>query len=87
MKDTALLLNPKYKDQGMQTNISFDNTRGTFVTLETPRANKYTYCQFIDPWTAHNKTNVHLLSCTSITTELVSPTGGDIRLNFLTQEG
>ena len=55
MKDAALLLNPKYKDQGTQTNISFDNTRGTFVALETPRANKYTYCQFVDPWMAHNK--------------------------------
>ena len=28
MKDAALLLNLKYKDQGIQTNISFDNTRG-----------------------------------------------------------
>ena len=55
MKGAALILNPKYKDQGVQTNISFDNTRGTFVSLDTPRANKYTYCQFVDPYLAHNK--------------------------------
>ena len=55
MKDAALLLNLKYKDQGVQTNISFDQFRGTFVSLDTPRANKYQYCQFVDPFTAHNK--------------------------------
>ena len=55
MKDAALLLNPKYKDQGTQTNISFDNTRGMFVVLDTSRANKYLYCQFVDPFTAHNR--------------------------------
>ena len=55
MKDAAFLLNPKYKDQGVQTNISFNNTRGMFVLLDTSRANKYNYCQFIDPYTAYNK--------------------------------
>ena len=84
MKDAALLLNPKYKDQGVQTNISFDNKRGTFVSLDTPRANKYTYCQFIDPYTVHKA--VHLLPRTISETKLVSPTGGDIRLNFLIQD-
>ena len=55
MKDAALLLNPKYKDQKVQTNISFDQLRGTFVLLDTPKANKYQYCQFVDPFITHNK--------------------------------
>ena len=35
MKDAALILNPIYKDQGVQTTINYDQRRGQFVALDT----------------------------------------------------
>ena len=54
MKDAALILNPVYKDQVVQTNISYDQKRGHFTSEDNPRASKYQYCQYIDPFRAHN---------------------------------
>ena len=54
MKDTALILNPAYKDQEVQTTISYNQSRGQFVVLDTLKVIKYQYYQFVDPFRAHN---------------------------------
>ena len=54
MKDTALILNSVYKDQAVQTNISYNSSRGHFIAQDNPRLVKYQYCQFVDPFRAHN---------------------------------
>ena len=53
MKGAAFILNPKYKDQAIQTNISYDQQQGHFVAQDNLRLVKYQYCQFVDPYRAH----------------------------------
>ena len=54
MKDAALILNPAYKDQAVQTNISYNSSSGHFVAQDNLHLVKYQYSQFIDPFRAHN---------------------------------
>ena len=54
MKDTALILNPEYKDQAVQTSISYDPQWGHFVSEDNPQHSRYAWCQFIDPFRAYN---------------------------------
>ena len=54
MKDAALILNPAYKNQVVQTNISYDQQWGHFVAQDNLRLVKYQYCRFIDPYQTHN---------------------------------
>ena len=41
MKGAALILNPKYKNQAVQTNISYNQQRGHFVSQNNLRLVKY----------------------------------------------
>ena len=41
MKDTALILNPVYENQAVQTSISYDPKQGHFVSEDNPRHSHY----------------------------------------------
>ena len=54
MKDATLILNQVYKDQAVQTSISYDPKQGHFVSEDNPRHSQYAWCQFIDLFRAYN---------------------------------
>ena len=60
MKDAALILNPAYKDQAIQTNISYDQQQGHFVAQDNPRLVKY--CISIANSSTHTEHTITVLA-------------------------